>query len=385
MAKTANEEILDATIRHQIKLLRFSNGEALTISKLLAESDAELEAMLSSGLTDTSETRIRSLLKDIRRSRAAVYERIQAILEEDLSGLAVIEAAWEGGALSSAVPVVMTFAATPPSVLKALAGSPINGIPLKGWLGRTSLNDVLRIEQQIRLGVLGGETTPQIVRRIRGTRAAGFTDGVLSTTRREAEMIVRTATNHVSTAARQSVWEANADIIKGVRWVATLDGRTSSVCQSRDGEIYAIDKGPRPPAHPNCRSTVAPVLDGEQIVGTRPTITDKRTRRQREINFRAEAHAEAGNAKWKGMSVAQRDAAIKAKRLKWADDNIGQSPTSTNYETWLKGQSLKFQDSVLGPTKAKMFREGATLDKFVDANGKPYTLKQLQAALGSDE
>ena len=28
MAKTANEEILDATVRHQIKLLRFSQGEA---------------------------------------------------------------------------------------------------------------------------------------------------------------------------------------------------------------------------------------------------------------------------------------------------------------------------------------------------------------------
>lgn len=385
MAKTANEEILDATVRHQIRLLRFSEGEAQTAAKLLAESDAELEALLKTELTDVSEARIRATLKEVRRLRTAVAERIQATLEEDMEGLAGTEASWEGEVLSSAVPVSMTFATVPPSVLKAVAGSPVNGIPLKGWLGKMTLNDVARIEQQIRLGVLGGETTDQLVRRIRGTKAAGYADGVASATRREAEMIARTATNHVSTAARQAVWNANADIIKGVRWVATLDGRTSAVCQSRDGEVYAIDKGPRPPAHPNCRSTVAPVLDGEEIVGTRPTITDKRTRRQREIDFRAEAHAEVGDAKWKAMTVAQRDAAIKARRLKWADENIGQAPTSTNYETWLRGQSKEFQDSVLGPTKAGMFRKGATLDKFVDANGKPYSLQQLKAELEGDK
>ncbi|URA06987.1 morphogenesis protein [Xanthomonas phage Elanor] len=384
MPKTANEEILDATVRHQIKLLRFSNGEAQRAASILAESDEELVKLLQSGLTETSEARIRGLLAEVRRMRTAMAERMQTELQHDMDGLAPTEASWEVSMLQGATPIALSFNSVPASVLKAVAGSPINGIPLEGWLGKMASNDVSRIEQQIRLGVLQGETIDQMVRRIRGTKAAGYKDGVLETTRREAEMIARTATNHVSTAARQSTWDANADIISGVRWVATLDGRTSPVCQSRDGEVYPIDKGPRPPAHPNCRSTVAPVLHGEQIVGDRPSVTDTRTRRQREIDFRADAK-EAAGSKWKDMSPAERNAAIKARRDKWADENIGPVASTTNYQSWLKGQSKEFQDDVLGKGKAQLFRDGMPLEKFVDEKGKPYSLAQLKSELEGDK
>ncbi len=384
MPKTANEEILDATIRHQIKLLRFSQGEAEVAAQLLAQSDAELVALLQSGLTETSEARVKALLADVRRLRVATAERIADELQADLDGLATTEADWEIAMLQGATPVALSFNSVPPATLKALASSPITGIPLKGWLGKMAANDVSRVEQQIRLGVLQGETIDQMVRRIRGSKAAGFKDGVLATTRREAEMIARTATNHVSTAARQATWEANSDIIKGVRWTATLDGRTSPVCQSRDGEVYLVNKGPRPPAHPNCRSTVIPILDGEEILGDRPTVRDTRTRQQRETDFRQEAEDLAGED-WKKMSPAQRNAAIKARRNKWSDENIGQVPSSVTYQTWLKGQSAEFQDEVLGKGKADLFRKGLTLDKFVDERGHPYSLARLQAELAGDK
>lgn len=384
MPKTANEEILDATVRHQIKLLRFSQGEAQVAAGLLAQSDDELVKLLQTKLTETSEARIRALLVEVRRMRTAVAEQINAELQEDMEGLSKTEAEWEVSMLQGATPISLAFNTVSPNMLKAVSGSPINGIPLEGWLGKMAANDVSRIEQQIRLGVLQGETIDQMVSRIRGTKANGYKDGVLETTRREAEMIARTATNHVSTAARQATWDANADVISGVRWVATLDGRTSPVCQSRDGEVYPIDKGPRPPAHPNCRSTVAPVLHGEEIIGDRPTITDKRTRAQREVDFRQEAKDAAGDD-WKSMSAAERNAAIKARRTKWADENIGQAPSSTNYQTWLKGQSKEFQDDVLGKGKAQLFRDGMPLEKFVDEKGKPYSLSELKAELEGDK
>lgn len=384
MPKPANQEVLDATVRHQMRILRFSDGEAQASAALLAESDAELVALLQSGLTEVSEKRIRSLLADVRRMRAAVAERIGERLQGNMDDLAGSESDWESSMIQGAAPVALDLNGVAPSVLKAVSGSPINGIPLQGWLGKMATNDVARIEQQVRLGALAGETVDQMVSRIRGTKANAFKDGVLQTTRREAEMIARTAVNHVSTAARQATWEANADIIKGVRWVATLDGRTSPVCQSRDGHVYPIDSGPRPPAHPNCRSTVAPVLDGETIVGERPTVTDTRTRRAREVDFRKEAQAKAG-AKWKDMSAAERNAAVKARRDVWADENIGQAPSTTNYQDWLRGQSKEFQDEVLGAGKAKLFRDGMPLEKFVDETGRPYSLQQLQAELAGDK
>lgn len=45
-------------------------------------------------------------------------------------------------------------------------------------------------------------------------------------------------------------------------WKSVLDERTSKICRSRSNNIYEIGNGPLPPAHPNCRSTVMPLLVG---------------------------------------------------------------------------------------------------------------------------
>lgn len=383
MAKTANELIFDATVRHQIKLLRFADGEAAEAVEILKANEAELVAAIRSYPEDSK--KLEKMLADVRQIRRGLSGQLDESIRGDLEKLAEMEADWEVNALDQAVPISYAFEGATVMAIKGVVASPINGTPLADWFGTMELNDIARCEQQVRLGFLAGETNDQIARRLLGTKAADYADGAFATTRREAMMIARTATNHISTGARQAVWEANSDVISGVRWVATLDGRTSPVCQDRDGEVYPINSGPRPPAHPNCRSTVAPVLIGEAIIGTRSTITDKRTRAQREVDFRAEAKAEVGADKWKTMSVKQRNDAIRARRSKWAFENVGEVSSKVNYQEWLKGQSKEFQDDILGPTKGEMFRNGMTLDKFVDSKGKPYSVARLKAELSADK
>ncbi len=381
---TANEDLLDASIRHQIKLLRFSKGQARIVSDILAKADVELVAKLTGELTEISETRLKVLLAEVRRMRAAVTAQVGEAIQKDSEALARNESEWELDAIQAATPVDLRLNTVPVVTLKALSGKPINGIALDGWLGTMLAGDVKRIEQQIRIGMAQGEALDQLVRRIRGTKANNYQDGVVSITRRNAEAIARTAANHVSNAARQEVWNANSDIISGVRWVATLDGRTSPVCRGRDGHVYPINEGPRPPAHVGCRSTTTPVLAGERIVGDRPFVRDTRTRKARETDFRAEAKDAAGE-KWKGMSKGERDDAVRAQRSKWTEENIGQAPASTNYNDWLKRQPKSFQDDVLGPTKADIFRSGVPLDKFVDERGRAYTIGQLLAETAKDK
>lgn len=48
-------------------------------------------------------------------------------------------------------------------------------------------------------------------------------------------------------------------------WLSVLDNRTSDICRSRSGKRYLYGKGPLPPAHPNCRSMIVPVVAGEAI------------------------------------------------------------------------------------------------------------------------
>lgn len=81
-----------------------------------------------------------------------------------------------------------------------------------------------------------------------------------------AERLVRTETNHFNNEADALAYEEMG--IEEYVFVATLDGRTSKICQSHDGKRYRyVDKEVGvnfPPLHPNCRSKTRGYL-GEEV------------------------------------------------------------------------------------------------------------------------
>jgi SPP1 gp7 family putative phage head morphogenesis protein len=153
-----------------------------------------------------------------------------------------------------------------------------------------------RFAQTVRNGLLTGETTQSIAKRLVGNlersqeplrfgdvgplsrgqmRAAGLSvDGPLSVRQLQAAggelttvanhqvmTLVRTSINQVANTASQQVYEANQDITKKYRYVATLDTRTSAICRANDGREFEYGKGPTPPLHFACRSTTVPDID----------------------------------------------------------------------------------------------------------------------------
>ncbi len=74
--------------------------------------------------------------------------------------------------------------------------------------------------------------------------------------------LVRTEIAKVQCEANE-VW-ANDHNIKKQLFCATLDRRTSKICQSLDGKIYDFDDVHKqiPPLHPNCRSCLIDIVDG---------------------------------------------------------------------------------------------------------------------------
>lgn len=63
----------------------------------------------------------------------------------------------------------------------------------------------------------------------------------------------------------------------------------------------------------------------------------------------------------------------------------GQTAADTTYQSWLKTKSDAFQDEVLGPSRARLFREGKiSLTDLVDPTGRPLTLDQLNAKIFPD-
>lgn len=401
---TANERLFDLALRHQIDLRRFTTGEVKRILRLLEAIDAETTKKLRRGLeglaegvpisfTENQEKRIKALLGDLDLVRSAGIKQVTGETVKMAGELAEAEAAVEIHTIAAASPIKLQLVGVEVSTLRAaVIAKPFQGRLLKDWFGGLQAADKGRLEQAVRLGLSQGENLDNIVRRVAGTRANKYADGVLTISRRNAEAVVRTAINHTSNVAREEVWSRNSDIIRGLRWTATLDGRTSAVCRARDGQVAPLGSealptgspqlspaGARPPAHFNCRSTMVPVLGGEEIVGERAFVTDTRTAKAQTKDFRADAKEQAGE-RWKSMSPAERNKAVDKQRVSWASKNIGQVPSTTTYQDWMKKQPAGFQDEVLGKTKGALFRRGGlTLDQYVDRNGNELTLLQLKS------
>lgn len=400
---TANERLFDLALRHQIDIRRFTVGEVRRILRLLEAIDAEVVKKLRRDLvgladgtpmkfTANQEKRLQAIFADVALVREAAWKQVTGEATKSMEELALIEADVELKTIENASPVVLLLVGVEVSQLRAVAVSrPFHGRLLGEWFQSLEQADRQRLEQAIRLGLSLGESLDTIVRRVVGTRARGYKDGAMTMSRRNAEAVVRTAINHTSNAAREEVWSRNADILAGLRWSSTLDGRTSAVCRARDGHVTPVGEGPvptgmpplsppgaRPPAHVNCRSTMVPILRGEQIVAERATVRDTRTRKQMDKDFRAEAQAAAGD-KWSDLTEADRRKLIDKRRVAWAKENVGQEPETTNYSGWLKKQPAAFQDEVLGKAKGALFRRGGLeLDQYVDRQGNELTLVELR-------
>lgn len=387
MAGTSNEEYRDAALRHQIGLRRYTAGLMKRIAALLETADAELVLMLRQRLArfegkpiDFTGERWKALLADIRAARAASLKDYRDLTRGELGALTSMEADRELAILTASIPIEINLAVVAADQLRAiLSARPFQGRLLNDWYKELEAGDQRRLVSAIQMGMVQGEPVDDIVRRVVGTRANRYADGILAITRRDATAVVRTAVNHISNTARGYVWDANEDIISARVWSSTLDGRTSPVCRARDGHGAAVGNNPlpagipplvpkdaRPPAHMNCRSTMIAYIDGVGLVGRRPTVTDTRTRNKREVDFRRIAR--------------QTGRPIQEVRADWARRAVGGVPASTTYQDFLGRQSATFQDEVLGRTRGRLFRQGGlTLDQFVDRSGSELTLAQLAA------
>jgi SPP1 gp7 family putative phage head morphogenesis protein len=341
---TANEKLADAAVSHQIDELGYSNGVSRKIIALLNRVDRDLVTQLQIQLDKLPPNRftverLDQLLKSVYALNADAYTNISAELSRQLEDFTAYEVDYQQKLLTAVQPVTVK-AISPSEVYAGAMARPFQGRVLKEWLTNLEEGKAALIRDAIRKGYVESETTAQIVKRVRGTKALAYKDGILEISKRNAESVVLTAVAHTSSFAQESVFEANADIVAGLEYTATLDTRTTEICASRDGKFYELGK-PRPaiPAHFRCRSRYIPVLKSFRDLGIDSDELTQTTRQSLD----------------------------------------GQIPAKLTYNDWLKKQSVARQDEVLGVAKAKLFRNSEiTLDKFVSRQGHTYTLPELR-------
>lgn len=378
---TVNEELFDALVRHQIYLLRLSGTIRNKIHRILDATEQDIKDKIiarlagSDGLnTPASVRRMEATLAAVRSIRLKAWNEVTETWLQELQDLATNEPILMAGVVKTVAPVILDTVLPAPGLLKAIAtSSPFEGYTLKEWASSIARDDLRRIENAVRVGMVQGEGSQQIARRVVGSAALRGVDGVTQITRRNAEAITRTAVNHIANQARSEFINSNADLIDQEQYVATLDARTTPVCRSNDGKLFPIGKGPRPPLHFNCRSLRVPVIDGEAL-GSRPAkpVTERQLLREFSAKNGFPAPTKRANLPHGTKTAYDQFARMRIREL------TGRVPGKTTYQQWLTRQSASFQDDVLGATRGKLFRKGGlTLDRFVNRSGDEIPLGQL--------
>lgn len=347
----ANQAIFNATIRHAVFLEKLKVGEVGKFAPFLKKIDRSIrERLTQSDLTEYNVKRLETLLKEVDSLLLAIFDRFSAQLNLDLIDIANYEAEFEAISLARTAPIGLSLdvvAPTAAAIRTAVLTNPLSvrgtggGKLLKAFIKGWSNAERERVTGTIRQGFFEGQTNFQVIRNIRGTKAAGYKDGILATTNRNASTVVHTAIQHVSSQARMEVAKANTDVVLEIQMIATLDSKTSQLCRSMDKRKFPVDAGPRPPFHPNCRTTFILLTNLSKMF----------------IKGATRASVGAGG----GQQV-------------WAD---------LDYYHWLQQQPTAFQTEALGPVRAKLFREGGlSVERFaelqLDRNFIPLTLAQMR-------
>jgi SPP1 gp7 family putative phage head morphogenesis protein len=395
----------EALYRNAIDLNRYSNSVARRVinayNDIIIDSVNQLRVVDDLAAPDKA-ARLRGILAQLKESLAGWAGDASELMVPELQGLAELQSEFVTEELRKALPVgsrdavrtveispqfAQSVVTTDPTQLNVVALSDdlfaaVNGAPatfsLTAAKGATitlpngevitkafrgiAVDQAERFSQVVRQGLLTGETTPSIAKRLIGSLQFGeeaktvrqlVAAGGQATAVADNQVIalVRTSINQVANTASQQVYEANQDITKKYRYVATLDTRTSAICRALDGQEFEYGKGPTPPSHFNCRSVTVPIIDPDILP---PSTTATR---------------------------ASKD---------------GQVPINTTYGKWLKDKMpgetnadvLARQQQALG-SKAPYFRRladkygpDAAMAKLVRDDGAEVTLEQLRKRYG---
>lgn len=256
---TTNQRLLDATIDHSVSLARYANGVVRRISALLNRTDADLFVRLTEALQSLppeafTVERLEQFLFSVRNLNAQAYVQLQQKMGSEIRAVVEYEASFQQSLLSRVVPTEVRATigineVAVEQVYSAAMARPFQGRLLSEWAQGMGEQRMLRIRDTLRQGYVQQETVGQMVSRLRGTRASGYSDGIVSIDRRNAEAVVRTAVGHTAQYTRQQVYNENRDLIKAVEWVSTLDNRTTTFCMLRDRKMYTADEAHEPIDH----------------------------------------------------------------------------------------------------------------------------------------
>lgn len=337
---TVNERALNDAILLGVLAERFKVREARRILRLIRDEVApdlvqrlagRLENIRTRGFDTGPRTtaRLRYLFRDVENLFDELARRIKIESRSRLVDYADANAARIVRDLRRDVVGAATIRAPTLSAIRsAVESRPFEGFTVADRVDARARGFQREVERQVRVGLAQGDTSTKIVQRVRA---------IFPAQARRTALTARASVAHAQNQSRQVFYERNADLVKGVLWVATLDTATCPRCALLDGQVFPLDSGPRPPLHEGpCRCSTAPVLEARRSAGgTRASID-------------------------------------------------GQVPDAITFRDWIEMQTAERQDEVFGPGRAALFRAGRIgVEDMVDGAGNELSLARIREMLAA--
>lgn len=383
MANSANHEIVDGVLTHTINLTRIAAGERAAALKALEDLEGHVLAKIQAGgNSKITQSRLVALLKQTQDTIAGAYATIAANHGKALSKVAQLEATKITNIVNGALNVSVATVGISPEQLSTIASKVmINGkFPAEHWKDQEA-QLAGKFAVQMRQGMFLGEDTEALIRRVRGTKAKGYQDGLFVVSKAQAAALVRTSVLTTANEARIKTMEGNTEVVKGIQWVATLDARTTPICRALDGLQWSLpdykpvghDKVfPGPIAHWQCRSTQVPVTRSwAELGGPNAKKID------------GDAVREYMRKKLEKQGFTPEEIEKRLSKTRASMD--GQAAGPITFGEWLKNKSPAFQDDLLGKGRAELWRGGkVSISEMTDQDNRPLTLAELHAMVAAN-
>jgi len=360
-----NERVERELTKHDLDLVRYQNGQIKdafsTISNLQIEIVAEIKRA-----EPGSKRELQLLLDTVD---AAIDRTYAAMAIESIDALAEF-AVVESQAVSTISARVFRAPIAPKILPKSVALEIVEttlapndslGTSIRERWGRQRDGTKGNIRDGLNYAIQNDQTLDDMLRILRGNRALQFRDGVMAKSKRGAEMIVRTATDAVTNAARLASYQRNSQTISGIQANAVLDSRTTVLCRTRNGYAWHLESGKPfrgtpisfpgpPPWHFNCRTTLSPIFKSLEAL---QSVLDP------ELNEEIVKRGE-----------------------KFPID--GKPAPMPSFQKTFDAMGEQERRRILGPGRLKLYDEGKiTLKDLLDQQGRALTLKELTQRYGT--
>ncbi len=399
MAKKSDATILETAYNYQTRLQGVANDLAIKLATIIADTDPALLKTILKELPKKDAdikkelTRLQKIIAKIETIRKKSYDASKDLVLSTSAD--VIETASEEVAKEVRQSVAeQSRAERENRFVKTLdqkqqdailQGQGIDGKTVEEWFGRWQRDDLERITSAVKRASVESLTPAEITRYIRGTKANNYADGVLATTKVGAVTLARTLINGVSNNTRVETIKENLDVIDGVKFLGTLDGRTCPYCASYDGYIWrgeVINKARRPPLHPNCRCCLIPQIDLRDDDGNVIEVEAERPAANADFDalakeaYNTNARKNGWKRRWDDLSAETRKKyyyqAQKDYEKRTGKPAYRQVDQGLSFADYFAKQDDAFKRSWLGAKRFEMYQAGTLTEKQIFAPDLSY-------------